>query len=268
MSEHHTFTAVGITLLVLWVVSLAGFAFTAKACIRRAAHIAYMMGGIIVWAYLGWLYHALERLPMRTLGETRLWYMAFLSLLGLVMYHRWKSRLFILPSVVMSLVFLIITMVHPETLDKSQMPALDSPWFAPHVIIYMLSYAVLGTASAVAVWTLLSAKKIGAAQVALLEARARTMVTVGFPLLTTGFILGAFWAKIAWGHYWSWDPKETWAFITWGVYLAYLHLYQTKKMSVKLSLGIISAAFIVILMCWFGVTFLPTAASSVHVYSK
>lgn len=268
MSGHHTFTVVGITLFIMWVVSLAGFALPAKTRIRRLAHITYILGGIIVWAYLGWLYTALERLPMRTLGETRLWYMAFLSLLGLVMYHRWKSRLFILPSVVMSLVFLVITMVHPETLDKSQMPALDSPWFAPHVIIYMLSYAILGTASAVAVWALISAKKVGSEHVTLLETRARTMVTVGFPLLTTGFILGAFWAKIAWGHYWSWDPKETWAFITWCVYLAYLHLYRTKGMRVKLSLSIISAAFIVILICWFGVTLLPTAASSVHVYSR
>jgi cytochrome c-type biogenesis protein CcsB len=50
-----------------------------------------------------------------------------------------------------------------------------------------------------------------------------TCLSIGFPLMTLGIISGAFWANIAWGTYWSWDPKETWALITWFLYAALLH---------------------------------------------
>ncbi len=50
-----------------------------------------------------------------------------------------------------------------------------------------------------------------------------TCLSIGFPMMTLGIISGAFWANIAWGTYWSWDPKETWALITWFLYAALLH---------------------------------------------
>jgi cytochrome c-type biogenesis protein CcsB len=54
------------------------------------------------------------------------------------------------------------------------------------------------------------------------------IIGLGFPLLTIGIIAGAVWANEAWGSYWSWDPKETWAFITWLVFAAYLHARITR----------------------------------------
>jgi cytochrome c-type biogenesis protein CcsB len=56
---------------------------------------------------------------------------------------------------------------------------------------------------------------------------AHKAVIVGFPLLGLGIALGAWWANSAWGRYWGWDPKETWSFITWVAYAAYLHARAT-----------------------------------------
>lgn len=268
MNLHGPFTLIGAILSVLWVVALIGYSMPVKAWMQRAGAISFATGGIIIWGYLGWLWHALERLPMRTQGETRLWYMAFLVLMGLAIQVRWRSRMLVAPAVVMDLVFLVITMLHPESLDKTLMPALNSPWFAPHVIVYMMAYAALGTAGAVAAWALIAMRRRGALEAQSLEQKARSLVYIGFPLLTTGFILGAYWAKVAWGHYWSWDPKETWAFLTWAVYLAYLHLDRGKMLSSKVSLWLMFSAFLVLLACWFGVAVLPTASSSIHIYSR
>ena len=86
--------------------------------------------------------------------------------------------------------------------------------------------------------------------------------------LTFGLLFGALWAKEAWGHYWTWDPKETWAFITWLGYLVYLHhKYNHRESKPLQSFIIVGVSFILLLICWFGVNYLPTAQMSVHTYS-
>ena len=97
---------------------------------------------------------------------------------------------------------------------------------------------------------------------------ADNLVYIGFSFLTLGLLFGALWAKEAWGHYWTWDPKETWAFLTWLAYLTYMHFrtYQPKK--TRAPLWTLSLAFVVLLICWFGINYLPSAQNSVHVYSR
>jgi cytochrome c-type biogenesis protein CcsB len=78
----------------------------------------------------------------------------------------------------------------------------------------------------------------------------------GFPLLTIGIISGAVWANEAWGTYWSWDPKETWALITWLIFAAYLHTRITKSWSGKKPAVLASIGFFVVWICYLGVNFL------------
>ncbi|WP_218186024.1 cytochrome c biogenesis protein CcsA [Marinifilum fragile] len=85
--------------------------------------------------------------------------------------------------------------------------------------------------------------------------------------LTFGLLFGALWAKEAWGHYWTWDPKETWAFITWMGYLVYIHRRYQKPSKYVSALWILALAFVILLVCWFGVNYLPSAQFSVHTYS-
>ena len=82
------------------------------------------------------------------------------------------------------------------------------------------------------------------------------IIGLGFPLLTIGIISGAVWANEAWGSYWSWDPKETWALITWLVFAAYLHTRITKSWQGKGPAILASIGFIVVWVCYLGVNFL------------
>ena len=82
------------------------------------------------------------------------------------------------------------------------------------------------------------------------------IIGLGFPLLTIGIIAGAVWANEAWGSYWSWDPKETWALITWLVFAAYLHARITKSWQGKGPAVLASVGFIVVWVCYLGVNFL------------
>jgi cytochrome c-type biogenesis protein CcsB len=82
------------------------------------------------------------------------------------------------------------------------------------------------------------------------------IIGFGFPLLTIGIVAGAVWANEAWGSYWSWDPKETWALITWFVFAAYLHARITKSWQGKNPAILASIGFVVVWICYLGVNFL------------
>ncbi len=82
------------------------------------------------------------------------------------------------------------------------------------------------------------------------------MIGLGFPLLTIGIIAGAVWANEAWGSYWSWDPKETWALITWLVFAAYLHSRITKGWQGRRPAILAATGFVVVWVCYLGVNIL------------
>ncbi len=82
------------------------------------------------------------------------------------------------------------------------------------------------------------------------------VIGLGFPLLTIGIIAGGVWANEAWGSYWSWDPKETWAFITWLVFAAYLHARITRGWQGRKPAILAAVGFIVVWVCYLGVNLL------------
>lgn len=82
------------------------------------------------------------------------------------------------------------------------------------------------------------------------------IIGLGFPLLTIGIISGAVWANEAWGSYWSWDPKETWALITWLVFAAYLHARITKGWQGRKPALLAAGGFFVVWICYLGVNLL------------
>lgn len=91
---------------------------------------------------------------------------------------------------------------------------------------------------------------------------------VGLSFMTLGMLMGALWAKEAWGHYWAWDPKETWAAITWFSYLVYVHYRQYRPHHLRPALIILIIAFCLLQMCWWGINYLPSAQGiSVHTYN-
>ncbi len=227
-----------------------------------------MLGVLSGAMLLATLWVSLGRPPMRTLGETRWWYAICVPTISLLIGWRFQTRAMAIPSLLMGAMFAIINLQHPEYMDRTLMPALQSPWFVPHVVVYMVSYSALGMSSILAIWAVLKARAKKQPLQAVDTDVPHRMVLVGFPLLTCGLLFGALWAKEAWGHYWTWDPKETWAFLTWVAYLVYLHLRHKHPVKPGLALGTLIVGFGVLMACWFGVNYLPTAQESVHTYTR
>lgn len=254
------------------------FALPAVFCWGMGAMAAYRPGKslqVVLWtvaglaifmAFIVGMWVSLERPPLRTMGETRLWYSFFLPVAGIITYIRWRYKWILSFSTVMSLVFICINLFKPEIHNKTLMPALQSLWFAPHVIVYMFAYAMLGAGAVVAVYLLVRSRKT-AIEPGVMNL-CDNLVYVGTAFLTIGMLFGALWAKEAWGHYWSWDPKETWAAATWLGNLLYIHFRFQKNKQYRSALGILVFAFILLQVCWFGVNYLPSAqGNSVHVYN-
>ena len=283
---------------------------------RLPAAVLTGCGSAIFMTFIVGVWISLGRPPLRTMGETRLWFSLFLSLIGLVVYLRWRYR-WVLPfGCLMAVMFAGINIFKPEIHTEELMPALRSPWFVPHVIVYMFAYAVMGIATILALRILWltrrsaagSAPAPGSTTPATVDATASplspslqgdlrlcdTLVRMGWGFITMGIVMGALWAKQAWGDYWTWDPKETWAAATWLSYLLYMHLRQGSALSSVTSAGSVTIArqnspaievashsskalcrtlfllifsFILLQMCWWGVNLLPSAKGfSLHTY--
>jgi cytochrome c biogenesis factor len=226
------------------------------------AATASIAGSVIFFAYIVGMWIALERPPMRTMGETRLWYSFFLSLAGVAVFMRWHYRWVLSFSTMMSVVFICINLFKPEIHSKSLMPALQSVWFVPHVIVYMFAYAMMGAVTLFALYLWLRKREAEREELSVCD----NLVRIGWAFLTLGMIMGALWAKQAWGDYWTWDPKETWAAATWLSYLLYLHLRPRLKDN-NITFALLVFSFLLLQMCWYGINYLPSAqGTSVHVY--
>ena len=254
-------------IVILWIIGLLFLVVSyKKQSVLKIATAMFAIGWIVMMLFVVKLWLELDRPPMRTLGETRLWYATFLPLIGFVTYARWKYKWFLAYSFIMASMFLVINYLNPETYSKTLMPALQSPWFIPHVLVYLFSYAVLAASSIVAIKGWYDYYK-GNFKIETLKL-ADNLVYIGFAFLTLGLLFGALWAKEAWGHYWTWDPKEVWAFLTWMGYLIYIHYRHFHAHNSKQALTILALAFVVLLVCWFGVNYLPVANTSVHTYTQ
>lgn len=232
---------------------------------KRLANFLMLCGICVFAVFIVGFWINLERPPMRTMGETRLWYSFFLSLVGYIAYRRWKYPWLLSFSALVAIVFVCVNLFKPEIHSKNLMPALQSVWFVPHVTSYILSYAMLGAATIGAFVQLRNIHRLRGADRKLLDF-IDNIVYIGFGFLILGMLMGAVWAKEAWGHYWSWDPKETWAFITSMAYLAYIHIRLRETKDIKLALWTLPVAFLLLMITWIGVNYLPAAQGSIHVY--
>ena len=233
---------------------------------RSTVAIAAMLVAILgMGGFIAMLWATLGRPPMRTMGETRLWYSLFMLVAGLFTYVRWRFRWILSFSTLLATVFMVINILKPEIHDQALMPALQSIWFVPHVSVYMFSYALLGCA------TILSIAALATRSDKFDEAIER-LIYGGTAFVTIGMLTGAIWAKDAWGAYWSWDAKEAWAAVTWGLYLVAIHLAlrpttYTTPWRKRTYYIIVVVAFLALQMCWWGVNYLPSAQESVHAYN-
>jgi cytochrome c-type biogenesis protein CcsB len=136
-------------------------------------------------------------------------------------------------------------------------PALQSNWLMMHVTVMILSYAALILGSLLSIGFLVISNGVETNNrltlAKTLDNLSYRILGLGFPLLTIGILSGAVWANETWGSFWNWDPKETWALITWFVYSIYLHSRIIKGLKGKKPALIASSGFVVIWICYLGV---------------
>ena len=196
----------------------------------------------------------------------------------LVLLTRQKVRYlgtFVLLPVVL-LLGLAVTVLYASA--GPLVPALHSYWLAIHVTAAVISFGVFTVSTAATALYLAAERyqrrlvaggKVGLSGIARLlpsaEALDRTAyrsVAFGFPIWTFAIIAGAIWAEAAWGRYWGWDPKETWAFVTWVCYAGYLHARSTAGWRGRKAALLGLLAFATFLFNYFGVNIWITGLHS------
>jgi cytochrome c-type biogenesis protein CcsB len=136
-----------------------------------------------------------------------------------------------------------------------------------HVAVAIIAYGAFSVSFAAAVLYLTQPEegRPGWPKPAQMDEIGYRAVIIGFPLLTMTVVLGAVWAEIAWGSYWSWDPKETASLLTWLIYGAYLHARVARGWVGRRAAWLLVAGFASVLFCFFGNLFF---GGSLHSYAK
>ena len=210
---------------------------------------------VLITAQLGLRWWLSGHVPLSNGYETML-FMAWVLLVMTVLFFR-KVRIILLIGPLAALCCLLVAMM---TGGGSQitplMPVLQSPLLSVHVMTVMCAYALFALQMLLGIYVLIMVKR-NESQLEKLTALSQLLLYPAVFLLAIGIFLGAVWANVSWGNYWSWDPKESWALITLMVYAVPLH---------KASVGIFRkprfyhiymvTSFLVVLITYFGVNFL------------
>lgn len=239
--------------------SAAGAALAATRW-RKSSPVLLGGAAVLLSGFLAAVWIDMERPPLRTYGETRLVYAAGAGILSVALWVGVRQVWTLLFGAVVSALFVALTLALPESHTRELLPALRSPWFVPHVVVYLFGYAV-STAASLAAF-LDSRRPIPNGR------KLDTTLSVSVVLLTWGLLFGALWAKEAWGSYWTWDPKETWAFLTWAGYMGVLHWRRARPQDPLAGTRFLAAWWIVLMLAWFAVASLPAGANSVHTYAQ
>ena len=234
--------------------------------------------------------------PLSNLYESLLFLTWTLLTIYLYIEYKTNSKLIgavLIPVALFINGFANLTLSADMQKSSPLVPALQSNWLMMHVSMMMLSYATLIMGSLLCILFLVISKnqeidlKAGentdiplynvmvdyyenqvfspsneiseVGRLKLLQSLdnwSYRIIGLGFPFLTIGIIAGGVWANEAWGSYWSWDPKETWALITWIIFATYLHARITKGWEGKKTALLGSIGFFVIWICYLGVNFL------------
>ena len=233
--------------------------------------------------------------PLSNLYESLIFLTWCLTLTQIIVNLQVKSQIVNAISLPIDLfIIAFATISLPQGMQQANplVPALHSNWLMMHVTVMILSYAFLLVGSLISILFLIITKgqsvklkgdssgylinNISAIDSTITQQNNITtlnfmsrmnllqsldnlsyrIIGLGFPLLTIGIISGAVWANEAWGSYWSWDPKETWALITWLVFASYLHSRLTKSWSGKKPAILASIGFFIVWICYLGVNFL------------
>nr|YP_009406803.1 cytochrome c biogenesis protein [Solenopsis bivonae]ASA39324.1 cytochrome c biogenesis protein [Solenopsis bivonae] len=249
----------------------------------------FCLTGVLVtrWIYSG-------HFPLSDLYESLIFLSWSFSLIHIVAYFKKNKNVSAITasSTIFTQGFATSSLLSEIQKPEILVPALQSEWLIMHVSMMILSYAALlcGSLLSVALLVFIFQKKSNrflksfsfdemqssydrstilrntsffsgknyykSQIIQQLDFWSYRVISLGFLFLTTGIISGAVWANEAWGSYWSWDPKEIWAFITWMIFAIYLHIRTNKNFPGENSALVAALGFLIIWICYFGVNLL------------
>ena len=232
--------------------------------------------------------------PISNLFESLCFLTWGLTLAQLLLHNEYQSSVIpcvAIPASLITLGFACFVLPDDLRIASNLVPALRSSWLVMHVSVVMLSYSALILGSLLSTSVLIIENKkplqIRSNSIGIggytnfnssrfdrltnesdfshsekLDTLSYRSILIGFFLLTLGLITGAIWANEAWGTWWSWDPKETWAFISWLFYACYLHMRISKGWQGRKPAILATTGFFVVLICYLGVNYLGVGLHS------
>ena len=279
----------GAFLLLLLAMPLAFWSVASKAR-TGSVQLLVAMANLLLTSQLVMRWWESGHFPISNLYESLCFLAWACTLTQLLVERSWPSPIVAAAATPMGLgCIAFASFALPDQLQTSAplVPALRSSWLVMHVSVIMVSYAALLVGSLLSLAVLvtdrgealelrsssigsggfrqsvgvgndgvLQLQSIQLSTTEQLDSLSYRTITVGFLMLTVGIVSGAVWANEAWGSYWSWDPKETWALICWLVYAAYLHTRLSRGWQGRRPALVAVAGLVVIAVCYIGVNLL------------
>ena len=292
-SSNIVFGVLLFSMTIYWI-SLSFFKQTTN--LIKIGRISSLIANLLLFFILASRWIVAGYFPLSNLYESLLFLTWTLLTIYLYLENKTKSKLMgaiLIPVALLITGFANLTLSPVMQKASPLVPALQSNWLMMHVSMMMLSYATLIMGSLLCILFLVISKyqdvdlqlvdesslplynvmldyyeaklfspsdeisELGKLKLLQsLDNWSYRIIGLGFPFLTIGIIAGGVWANEAWGSYWSWDPKETWALITWIVFATYLHSRITKGWEGKKTAILGGLGFFVIWVCYLGVNFL------------
>ena len=200
---------------------------------KKAAWCVYLAGFGAHLVYFVWRALVAQRLPLSSQFEFACGFALCIPLVLLLGRTRMDMRR--IDSAGMAATVLVQGYASLQRMEINElMPALRSFWFTFHIGAAALSYSIFLVAACVALRYVLQhrkGEKADSLKMQQLEYLSFRLTALGYLLLTAVIVIGAVWAEAAWSAYWTWDPKEVWALITWIIYTVYFHQRLSRKRS-------------------------------------
>ena len=254
------------------MVCYVAFLFNQRNGIGAAGRILLILGLLLNTASLAVRWIALGRPPFLNLYEYMVSFTwgAVVVYLALELATRKRSFGGFAAPLIAIIAFMALLVPYSNT---DILPALKSAWRIPHITSAILAYGAFAIAFVLALMYLLAEwaeknpdsfwnGKLPSAKI--IDHAVYRVIAFGFLMQTVLTICGAIWAQVTWGHYWSWDPKETWALITWLIYAAYLHTRTVLGWRGRNSALVAVFGFVAVLFTLWGVNYL----GGLHAYQR
>lgn len=270
----------GISIFVYFfamVLYVSYLAFRSEA-LGKVATLSLLAGVIVETTAIGMRWYesyqlGIGRAPLTNLYESLVFFALTIAVVYLILERKFQIKTvgaFVTPF---PFIIMAYASLNPNEIQPL-VPALKSNWLIAHVVTCFVGYAAFAVSFGLSLLYLFKARAERAAgsgagllgyvpsSTTLDEVSYKT-IAIGFPLLTIGIVTGAFWANVAWGTYWSWDPKETWSLIVWLIYAAYLHARITRGWRGTKAAVLSIIGFSATIFCYLGVNLI---LSGLHSY--